>query len=709
MKQQPVDERRQNTFPYVLGLCICGLLINFIGVRIALQFRLPVFLDSVGTILTAALGGYIPGIIVGFLTNMINGIFDYNTAFYGSISVLLALTASVCAKRGYFRSIPRMILPVIYFALIGGGIGSILTWCLYGGGIGEGISRPLAMAFLESGKMNVFFSQLSADLLIDLLDKAITVVLVAIVWRLIPERIMNRFLFPRNQRRNRLETAIKTRGISLRTKVLIIISVTILIIASVVTSISLTLYRDALILEEARMSAGVANAAMAAIDPDRVDLYIEKGRELEDYEAVSDRLASIADSSEDISYVYAYKILEDGCHVVFDPDTAEGPGSEPGTVIEFDDAFKAYVPALLEGKPIDPIVSNESYGWLLTIYQPLYDANGKCQCYVGVDMSMTRIMETELVFLARVISLFLGFFIIVLAVAVAAADYGIVWPLNAISNASKVDPNDPASRADSLKQLEQLRISTGDEIENLYKTVTNSTQEVLTYIDDVQKKNEKISRLQNGLIIVLADLVESRDKCTGNHIRNTASYVRIIMKKMKELGLHRDKITDNYIEEVVGAAPLHDVGKIHIPDNILNKPGRLDEDEYTLMKSHAAVGGEIIDRVMEMVSDESGYLEEAHNLTEYHHERWDGKGYPCGLAGEAIPLSARIMAVADVFDALVSRRSYKAGFPFEKAISIIQEGAGTQFDPEVVDVFLQCQDEVRRVSEEANIKNAKEY
>ena len=160
---------------------------------------------------------------------------------------------------------------------------------------------------------------------------------------------------------------------------------------------------------------------------------------------------------------------------------------------------------------------------------------------------------------------------------------------------------------------------------------------------------------------------------------------------------------------MVNAAPLHDVGKIHIPDHILNKAGRLNEIEYTEMKTHAKVGGEIIDRVMEMVDDDTGYLNEAHNLTQYHHERWDGKGYPDGLAGDEIPLSARIMAVADVFDALVSKRSYKEGMPFDKAISIIKEGAGTQFDPVVVETFLECQNQVRKVAEEANIKNSKDY
>ena len=227
---------------------------------------------------------------------------------------------------------------------------------------------------------------------------------------------------------------------------------------------------------------------------------------------------------------------------------------------------------------------------------------------------------------------------------------------------------------------------------------------------DIQRQNAQITRLQSGLIMVLADMVESRDKCTGNHVRNTASYVRLILEHMQKKGLYPDILTDAYIEDVVSSAPLHDVGKIQVPDALLNKPGKLTDEEFALMKQHTVAGGEIIDSAIEQVADaSSGYLNEARKLTVYHHERWDGKGYPCGIKGEEIPLSARVMAVADVFDALVSRRSYKEGFPVDKALSIIREESGTHFDPEVVEAFLECESEARAIAEAATIKSAKEY
>ena len=181
-------------------------------------------------------------------------------------------------------------------------------------------------------------------------------------------------------------------------------------------------------------------------------------------------------------------------------------------------------------------------------------------------------------------------------------------------------------------------------------------------------------------------------------MRKTAAYADIILRELKREGVYADQLTDAFMQDVVNSAPLHDVGKIQVSDAILNKPGKLTDEEFEIMKTHTTAGAEIISRAIDMVSEEnSGYLKEAMNLAHYHHEKWNGKGYPCALAGEDIPLSARIMAVADVFDALVSKRSYKDGFPFDKAMGIIIEGSGSHFDPKVVDAFVRAQDEVHRV------------
>ena len=202
--------------------------------------------------------------------------------------------------------------------------------------------------------------------------------------------------------------------------------------------------------------------------------------------------------------------------------------------------------------------------------------------------------------------------------------------------------------------------------------------------------------MQDGLIITMADLVESRDSDTGAHVQKTAAYVKIIAEGLKSKGYYAEKLTPKFMTDVVRSAPLHDVGKIHIPDRILNKPGKLTDEEYAIMKTHTTAGKKIMDHTISTVEGDS-YLKEARNMAAYHHERWDGKGYPEGLHGEVIPLSARIMAVADVFDALASPRVYKPAFPLEKALAILQEGSGTQFDPKCVEVFMESLPQVKEV------------
>lgn len=199
--------------------------------------------------------------------------------------------------------------------------------------------------------------------------------------------------------------------------------------------------------------------------------------------------------------------------------------------------------------------------------------------------------------------------------------------------------------------------------------------------------HERVSNMQSGMITFMAEVVENRDDNTGGHIRRTAEYVECIAKELKRQGVYRDILTDRYMSDMVVAAPLHDIGKIHIPDAVLNKPGKLTEEEFEIMKTHTTAGEELLTHAKAELG-ESGYLNMAVEMAAYHHEWWNGKGYPYGISGEKIPLCARIMAVADVFDALTSRRCYKSAMPPEKAYAIIREESGTHFDPAVAEAFL---------------------
>lgn len=199
--------------------------------------------------------------------------------------------------------------------------------------------------------------------------------------------------------------------------------------------------------------------------------------------------------------------------------------------------------------------------------------------------------------------------------------------------------------------------------------------------------HERVSHMQSGMITFMAEVVENRDDNTGGHIKRTAQYVESIAKELKKHEAYRDVLTDRYMSDMVVAAPLHDIGKIHIPDAVLNKPGKLTEEEFEVMKTHSTAGEELLVRAKEELG-ESDYLNMAVEMAAYHHEWWNGKGYPYGKSGEEIPLCARIMAVADVFDALTSKRCYKNAMPLEKAYAIIREESGTHFDPAVVEAFF---------------------
>lgn len=196
----------------------------------------------------------------------------------------------------------------------------------------------------------------------------------------------------------------------------------------------------------------------------------------------------------------------------------------------------------------------------------------------------------------------------------------------------------------------------------------------------------RVEKIQQSVISSLATVVEERDENTGEHIQRTSEYVRMLSAAMKADSRYVS-VSAEFLNNVQLAAPLHDMGKIRIPDAILNKPGRLTDEEYAVMKRHSAYGAEIIEKTLQVIEEED-YYNVAKNIARHHHERWDGKGYPDGLKGGEIPLEARIMALADVYDALVSKRVYKEAFSKEKACEILREGAGTQFDPNLTRLFL---------------------
>ena len=210
----------------------------------------------------------------------------------------------------------------------------------------------------------------------------------------------------------------------------------------------------------------------------------------------------------------------------------------------------------------------------------------------------------------------------------------------------------------------------------------------------------KLQAHNREMVMGFATLVENKDGSTGGHIRRTTTYVEMLARQLKNNGLYSNELTEDYINKLVMAAPMHDIGKIAIPDAILQKPGKLTDEEYEIMKTHSKKGGEIIKETFKtMGDDEYGMM--AYQVARYHHEKWNGKGYPEGLSHKEIPLCARIMSVADVFDAVSAKRCYRDAMPLDKCFEIIENGRGQDFDPVIAETFLDMKDEITKIVEKS--------
>lgn len=312
----------------------------------------------------------------------------------------------------------------------------------------------------------------------------------------------------------------------------------------------------------------------------------------------------------------------------------------------------------------------------------------------------STVKESIAVSTEKILVLALVLMVLINILADAVIRRNIVIPINRMTTEAldfafkRDDENNPLSgEVPSHSNAARVEITSGDEIESLSRAFHKTMDDVSEYVDEVREKSRQVSDMQHNIILTMADIIESRDVNTGGHIKRTAVYVGIIARKLMRDGLFTDVLTEDYLNDMIVAAPLHDMGKIHVPDTILNKEGKLTDTEFAIMKSHAAVGKELLDLASDSLGEFS-YLIIAKQMAESHHEWWNGNGYPDKIGQDDIPLCARIMAVADVFDALVSKRCYKEPMELDVAFGIIEKETGTHFDPVIGRAFLDCRAEI---------------
>lgn len=261
---------------------------------------------------------------------------------------------------------------------------------------------------------------------------------------------------------------------------------------------------------------------------------------------------------------------------------------------------------------------------------------------------------------------------------------------------------DGNKHADSEKCVYELTMHEIFRNENSYGKILLITEITDSYYyterlqNELKKKTREVISIQRDIIGSFASMIEARDGITGLHIKNTANLVKVLVNVMKNNPKYSGIITDEYAQMTAAAAHLHDIGKIAIPDRILQKEGKLTDEEFAIMKTHPVEGAKILENTIKGLESDA-YYQIAHDMVLYHHEKYDGSGYPTGISGKNIPLTARIMAVADVYDALRSKRHYKDGFSKEKSMAIMEESKGTHFDADIVTIFLEHIDEMEAV------------
>ncbi|MCR5279430.1 MAG: HD domain-containing protein [Lachnospiraceae bacterium] len=713
--------------PAVILLVVISILLNILLSTIVRATALPFYIDTVGIIVATALGGTVPGIITAFVTNAVNFFMDGESIFYASLNMLIAiLSAAYFGEYSSFRKKKKqmqgktrseddgernpagLLVFTLLLALIGGGLGGAITWYLYETPSDAPMIIRMSAWLSQHIGLSVFGCHMVSTFVADFLDKALSVLVSLLIIYILPDKIKKlvklsswcqKPMTPDEQ--VRAERKVKGKfSIGLRINIILVLST--LLMTVVCLAFNVISFRENTIETLSSSAAQTAFLASKEIDPSKVDVYLQMGSSAPGYMETKARLTDIKESSSNIAFLYVYKIARDGCHVVFDLDAtlSDGsfvPGDPPGMLVRFEQASISFLEELLAGERIPTVEMEDEYGSFIASYCPIYDQSGNCVCYAVSNIEYGLVRYPLDRYFGRVVLLFSGFLILIVAVSILTTRYHIVMPITSMTYyANELVDSRGGANEESYERIEELDIRTGDEIEQLYRALCNLTGDTVHQLNDNKNKTEAISKMQSVLLMTMADMVESRDSDTGAHVLKTAAYVRIILQGLKKNGYYAEKISDKYIRDVEMSAPLHDVGKINIPDAILNKPGKLSPEEYEIMKSHTTSGKRILENAISSMEGDN-YLKEARNMAAYHHERWDGKGYPEGLHGEVIPLSARVMAVADVFDALSSSRVYKSALPFDEAVRIISEGSGTQFDPLCVEVFVESAAEVKKV------------
>ena len=694
-----------------IALVTAGTLINVLLSYIMFKSGLPLFLDTVGTIIVSAFSGMLLlGILTAVISNVVCSIFNETALYLAFFNALIAIFTVWFLHKHSFKKFGKTIIFAIAISLFSAVSVSLVQFVVLGQDQTSMVVQS-AQNFSSAANFPYLISFIIVNFLLQLADKGFSCILVMILVRLVSEETRSAYTSgvwlqrPLSDKElKELKSMRSTVKHSLRTRNTHTLVFTSLVVMILTGWTGLRIYFQNEKVKKTESAWSTIKTVATLIDLERIDDYLKYGEEADGYKETAELLSKLWMCSTDITYLYVVKPEGEYGKFIFDVDTrAVDPDAEPpyspDELVLFEDAFKPFFSYFEEGRPIGPVETDDTWGWLLTVYYPVKDSLGNLKCYVGADVSLQYLADYMMVFFVKIILTMAGFFLLIVAFALWKTGVYTSIPISTMTSCLErfaMSGEDQDKLDENVRVIRSLDIHTQDEVERLYKAICKMTLNQAEQMRDIRHLSDSTLKMQDGLIITMADMVESRDSDTGAHVQKTSAYVKIIVEGLKKKGYYAQKITPKFISDVVRSAPLHDVGKINIPDGVLNKPGKLTDEEFEIMKTHTTAGKILLENAISSVQGEN-YLKEARNMAAYHHERWDGKGYPEKLHGEVIPLSARIMAVADVFDALTSPRVYKPAFPIEKALEILQQGAGTQFDAKCIEVFMDALPEVKMI------------
>ncbi len=474
--------------PSPILICIAAVIVNLVASFAARHFDLPLFLDTGGTIFIAMLSGYVPGIVVGFATNFLNSFAVESEMYYCSISIVVAIYTTFLARRGFFQSLPKTLLAIPALALVTTLLTEFIEKFLYCTGVVEALSE------MGANFATIFLRELA--------DKGLIILLMFAVVKVLPPPIKDAFKglgrkqAPLSDEMRRAVFMRKCPQSSLRTKVLLILMLSSLFIAASIASISYRIFEQACVGVQIKIADGLAAIAAKEINPAQVDAYLNGAADFAEVEKI---LLNVKESNSDVKSLRVEKFSADGGRIVF------GNGNSPPS-----DNVLPYLDDLLAGKPIEPIIADET----LTVFKPVYDAAGTAQCYVAIDLSLGMLSEYGRAFTAKVLALFSGCFLFVFVIGLRFVENNVILPVNTMAYCAQnfaYDSNEIC--AQNVEQIKQLDIRTGDEIENLYLALTKTTQDVLTYFEKLRRAKKQVAEM---------DALAHRDSLTG--IKNKAAY-----------------------------------------------------------------------------------------------------------------------------------------------------------------------------------------